>query len=517
MMWNDALFRMINETRRLAAQDVESYATQSGWLAEIIDQGFFATQLFAIRRLLESAASRPHRQVISLRRLLDDITANIHLFTRENFIAHDALPYDIQAAQEKFGKAGLHTGFFTSQHLGPTDYSSAERAHERFDRMSGADPNCRARRDLLGSRPIDEMKVRIAAAPFQDAVSLANKRIAHSPDPSSLPATGIPTLTFSQLWECQRTIVEVTAFVSTYVLQDGSHGVVPIPQLSMFEHWDRPFMPADAGATRTSCGTARRRNVRSGPTRTCGLSSKTSFRRHFSDDLMIVPDATKDSRFDCNPLVHENPKLRFYAGVLLKTPQGLPIGTMCVLDYQPRHLDEQQIRTLKILARQAMTQLELRRSLAQTRALETRHRQIVNSATDFAFVTTDLDGTISFWNVGAARIIGWSEEEVIGQPADLFFTPEDKAHGVPEREMSITREEGRSTDERWHLRKDGERFWASGKMMRLTDDPDRHVGYLKILRDAIGRRKAEEQKAILTRELSHRMKNTFAMVQSIVA
>ncbi|TCK30565.1 two-component sensor histidine kinase [Ancylobacter aquaticus] len=85
-------------------------------------------------------------------------------------------------------------------------------------------------------------------------------------------------------------------------------------------------------------------------------------------DMLIIPDATKDSRFDCNPLVTGAPGLRFYAGALLTTPSGLPIGTMCVLDFRPRQLDEHQIRTLKLLARQAMTQLELRKSLAEKEA-----------------------------------------------------------------------------------------------------------------------------------------------------
>ena len=97
---------------------------------------------------------------------------------------------------------------------------------------------------------------------------------------------------------------------------------------------------------------------------------ETSFCGHaiLAVDFMMVEDATQDPRFDCNPLVTGEPGLRFYAGALLKTPDGLPIGTMCVLDYQPRELDEHQIRTLKLLARQAMTQIELRKSVADHQA-----------------------------------------------------------------------------------------------------------------------------------------------------
>jgi two-component sensor histidine kinase len=81
--------------------------------------------------------------------------------------------------------------------------------------------------------------------------------------------------------------------------------------------------------------------------------------------LFVVPDTTKDPRFDCNPLVTGEPHLRFYAGALLETPEGLPLGTVCVLDYKPRELTEEQTFILRALARQVMTQLELRRSLAQ--------------------------------------------------------------------------------------------------------------------------------------------------------
>ena len=90
---------------------------------------------------------------------------------------------------------------------------------------------------------------------------------------------------------------------------------------------------------------------------------ETSFCGHalLVDDFMVVPDATLDHRFDCNPLVTGDPGLRFYAGALLKTAAGLPIGTLCVLDYEPKDLAPRQRMALRTLANQVMTQLELRR------------------------------------------------------------------------------------------------------------------------------------------------------------
>ena len=80
--------------------------------------------------------------------------------------------------------------------------------------------------------------------------------------------------------------------------------------------------------------------------------------------LFIVPDTLSDPRFAGNPLVTGKPGLRFYAGAPLRTPDGRPLGTVCVLDYQPRELSAEQQWVLLALARQTMTQLELRRTLA---------------------------------------------------------------------------------------------------------------------------------------------------------
>ena len=98
---------------------------------------------------------------------------------------------------------------------------------------------------------------------------------------------------------------------------------------------------------------------------------------------------------------------------------------------------------------------------------EARLAAILESAADFAIITTDLDGRITSWNRGAENVLGWREEEALGRDARMIFTPEDRAAAIPESEMWSARHENRAEDVRWHLQRDGGRFWASGLMMPL--------------------------------------------------
>ena len=217
------------------------------------------------------------------------------------------------------------------------------------------------------------------------------------------------------------------------------------------------------------------------------------------DDLLVIPDLRADARTRDNSLVTKAPFLRFYAGAPLRTPDGVALGTLCVIDTKPRPegLAPNQASALRALARQVMNLLELRRAVQaseaslrardlaqkQLQASESRYRAMFESAIDYAIVVTDLQGRVTNWNEGAIRTLGWTRQEMIGQPIDTFFSSEDRADGTATKEMRSALALGRGIDERWHVRRDGSRFWANGEMMALRDESGAAIGFIKILRD----------------------------------
>ncbi|MBX9679548.1 MAG: PAS domain S-box protein [Gemmataceae bacterium] len=123
-----------------------------------------------------------------------------------------------------------------------------------------------------------------------------------------------------------------------------------------------------------------------------------------------------------------------------------------------------------------------------SRASEERIRLIMES-TDFAIIALAPNRTVTHWGSGAAAIFGYAAAEIVGQSADLLFVSEDRAAQVPEREAAEAEQDGRATDERWHLRKDGTRFWASGVLNPLRDGR----GFVKVLRDLTERKRMEDE------------------------
>jgi PAS domain S-box-containing protein len=122
---------------------------------------------------------------------------------------------------------------------------------------------------------------------------------------------------------------------------------------------------------------------------------------------------------------------------------------------------------------------------------ESQFRQIIESAKHFAIVSTDLAGHVTYWSPGAALLLGWTAAEMMGQTLHRIFTPEDVAQKIPECEQETAKRQGFASNERWHLRKSGERFWATGELTPLKNDADELIGFAKVIRDRTEQKIAE--------------------------
>jgi PAS domain S-box-containing protein len=112
----------------------------------------------------------------------------------------------------------------------------------------------------------------------------------------------------------------------------------------------------------------------------------------------------------------------------------------------------------------------------------------VTQSDDYAMFVMGPTGRVQSLNTGAEKILGYSSDELIGLSGDVIFTPDDLAQNIPDTERATALAEGRAEDERWHVRKDGSRFWASGVMSPLPNA----VGFIKILRDLTERQTAQQ-------------------------
>jgi PAS domain S-box-containing protein len=244
-------------------------------------------------------------------------------------------------------------------------------------------------------------------------------------------------------------------------------------------------------------------------------------------DLFVVPDTTQDERFASTPLVKGEPYVRFYAGALLTTPEDLPIGTLCVLDTQPRPegLSEEQAGTLQALARAVMAQLELRRSNRALSESERRLRaseerlQLALNAGHIGTWTWDLREDRVIADANFAHMFSVSPEEAAkGAPVERFVNaihPKDRPRVEAVLANAVKR--GREYEIEFRLvQRDGAVRWVVGRGRCEHDEQGRPIRFPGATVDITDLKQAQEAQELIARELSHRIKNIFAVVGGLV-
>jgi PAS domain S-box-containing protein len=144
---------------------------------------------------------------------------------------------------------------------------------------------------------------------------------------------------------------------------------------------------------------------------------------------------------------------------------------------------------------------ERKRAAEVLRQSEERFRLIVESVRDYAIFMLDPGGHVVSWNLGAQRLKGYRAVEILGQHFSRFYPEEDIERGKPAQELVVAAAEGRLEDEGWRVRKNGTRFWANVVITALRDQTGTLRGFAKVTRDVTERKRAEELRARLTRQL----------------
>ncbi|RKE36188.1 PAS/PAC sensor hybrid histidine kinase [Paraburkholderia sp. BL23I1N1] len=163
-----------------------------------------------------------------------------------------------------------------------------------------------------------------------------------------------------------------------------------------------------------------------------------------------------------------------------------------------------------------------REYLEALRQSEERFRLLVDNVKDYAIFMLDPDGYVVSWNAGAARIKGYTRDEIVGRHFSTFYPREEAAAGKPARELAIARQVGRVEDEGWRVRKDGTTFWANVNITAVYDESNCLRGFAKVTRDLTERREREElersgermRKFLAT--LAHELRNPLAPVRNAV-
>lgn len=193
---------------------------------------------------------------------------------------------------------------------------------------------------------------------------------------------------------------------------------------------------------------------------------------------------------------------RFFAAGLvfpLKNESGELEGFVKIMrDHTQRQLAEDSAKWANQETQQRIKE-EFGRRQAEAALSQSQQdfQMLMDSVTEYAIMLLDREGVITDWNQGAENIFGFKKEEANGRYYSFFFTPEDVECGFDRMELERARDEGRSVNDRWHIRKNGERFFATGMLHPMHDRAGNLRGFAKIMRDTTERKLSEERTVYL--------------------
>jgi PAS domain S-box-containing protein len=238
------------------------------------------------------------------------------------------------------------------------------------------------------------------------------------------------------------------------------------------------------------------------------------------DDIMIVPDARLDPRFTANPLVTGEMGVRFYAGVPLVTDDGIPLGSLCIIDRTPREgLTPLQRSGLQVLASDVRNRLSESRDSAISRATiadrEGRFRTLADSMPQMVWSTLP-DGFHDYYNARWYEYTGMPVGSTDGEGWNAIFHPDDQDHAWAVWRESLAT--GAPYQIEYRLRHhDGTYRWTLGRALPMRDADGKITRWIGTCTDIHEQKLASEEREVIAQELSHRIKNIFAVISGLIS
>lgn len=246
MIWDAAAFRVVNEARLLAPKDRDGVVQLGGLLHALLNRSFFAAQMVAIRRLVDTYPLEGSKGVCSLRSLIVDLRKNATLFTRANVFAAEGLDYDygsILQAEAEYATVRKAAGEKAWNQPDELSWEWNETRHLYLDRLCRVSAQKRSPSDVVCPGVFNRLELKVTGA-CKRVSDHVNKFIAHAATQESRADVQgeRSSLVLNHLWEAHKAICQVANFVSVYILGDSSHNFLTHPLFDPLHYIERPLI-----------------------------------------------------------------------------------------------------------------------------------------------------------------------------------------------------------------------------------------------------------------------------------
>ena len=226
---------------------------------------------------------------------------------------------------------------------------------------------------------------------------------------------------------------------------------------------------------------------------------------------------------ECDKRVNQEACQKVKARSLVVAPlfyQGKPVGVLKIISKKPHAFNEIDVHTLKIMANLIASgiaqKLYFEQLISQTNKLkevEERLHLLVESIQDYAIFMLDPNGYIKTWNSGARHMLGFSEEEIVGQRFEIFYPAQTVEASRPQSLLHIARGKGRLEKEGLRIKKNGESFWVNEIITSLYDTREKFCGFAVILRDLTQSKKVESLQNEFISVVNHELRTPLTSIR----